>query len=259
MKSNLETIKKITNRLLTSIIAIILIFAIIICKRDIISKVNLAMIVISVSLFMILTVWQNKGINNEEKYFQISDFFSMLFSAYFIFQAFFAFGFYKANVDGSSMYSTLSPNQNIIVKSVNKEIKFGDVVVVVFDEDFNNNVNPGYYVENKTLLVKRVIGLPGDSIYCIDNQIYINNVAIDESYLDKGQYTSDFILPDVLKHNKDLDGTSFNIPKDYYLVLGDNRLNSNDSRYLGVFHKSQIVGVVKYKMESNIFDWSEVR
>ncbi len=67
--------KRIFGRLCTSIVSIILIFALIIYKRAIVSSTNLAMIVIAVSLFIVYTVWQSSKISCDEKDFQINDFF----------------------------------------------------------------------------------------------------------------------------------------------------------------------------------------
>lgn len=249
--------KKIFGRLCTSIVSIILIFALIIYKRAIVSSANLAMIVIAVSLFIVYTVWQSSKISCDEKDFQINDFFSMLFSACLILQFFFAVCYYKPVVDGRSMLPTLTNGQNLIVRSTNKNIKFGDIVVLALDKDINNLSN--YVDKDDELIIKRVIGLSGDTVYCSGNQVYVNGIAIVENYLDENEYTSDFNMAMIINKNHGLSAENLVIPEDYYLVLGDNRNESSDSRFFGLFHKSQIVGIAKYKMGKNIFDWSEVK
>ena len=84
-------------------------------------------------------------------------------------------------------------------------------------------------------LIKRVIGIPGDHISYKDNQLYINNKAYDEPYLEDTVITEDFDL-------KDLGYDT--IPDNMYLVLGDNRSNSMDSRTIGLIKKEDIIGKV---------------
>ena len=69
-------------------------------------------------------------------------------------------------------------------------------------------------------LVKRVIGLPGDTVTCCDDQgrIMVNGVGIDEPYLRPGATPSDIEF-------------SVTVPEGHYWVMGDNRPNSTDSRY----------------------------
>jgi signal peptidase I len=75
-------------------------------------------------------------------------------------------------------------------------------------------------------LIKRIIGLPGDTVYCEDGKIYVNDELLDESYSD-GK-TNDF--------------ASVTLKEDEYFVLGDNRDDSFDSSEFGVIKKSQIKG-----------------
>lgn len=252
----IDIIKKICIKNITIILSLVTIFILFLIKKNIISDANRIIIVISVLVFIILTIKYISNIFEIEKYFQIADFFSMLYVACLCFQLFFSFGYYKATVSGNSMLPTLVNTQNIIVRSTNKNVEFGDVVVLIVDENENNL----FSIEDKELIIKRVIGVPGSVVSCINNQVYVNGVAISESYLESSEYTSNFDLYSVIKNNKNLDvEENLVIPDDYYLVLGDNRSYSNDSRYLGLFHKSQILGIAKYKMEDNIFSWAEVK
>ncbi|MGL5531396.1 MAG: signal peptidase I, partial [Culicoidibacterales bacterium] len=81
------------------------------------------------------------------------------------------------------------------------------------------------------------IGLPGDEVRYENGQLYINNEPIEEAYIvDKiDQYTYDFTL-------QDLPGGYTTIPENQYLVLGDNRLISKDSRAIGLVDAEQIIG-----------------
>jgi signal peptidase I len=75
--------------------------------------------------------------------------------------------------------------------------------------------------------VKRVIGLPGDTIEVFDNRVYVNGVALYEPYLkEQPHYTF----------------SSFTVPEDNYFVLGDNRNNSTDSHYGWTVPREEIIG-----------------
>jgi signal peptidase I len=84
--------------------------------------------------------------------------------------------------------------------------------------------------ESKYRLIKRVIGLPGDTVWVADGLIYVNN------------------LPLSTHPNEDLDGMTiecrfsrkFKVPEKHYFMMGDNLCNSMDSRYLGPIDDSQI-------------------
>ena len=90
------------------------------------------------------------------------------------------------------------------------------------------------YADTK-YLIKRVIGLPGDDVDIIDNQLYINNELYEEDYLDTDLVYDNFSL-------QDLGYTT--IPEDMYLVLGDNREDSLDSREIGLISKDEINGKI---------------
>ena len=81
-------------------------------------------------------------------------------------------------------------------------------------------------------MIKRVVGLPGDYIEYKDNYLYVNGVKYKESFIND-VITEDFNLKE-LGYDK--------IPDGMYLVLGDNRENSRDSRNYGLIKKDQIIG-----------------
>ena len=87
---------------------------------------------------------------------------------------------------------------------------------------------------NNSKLVKRIIGLPGEYVEYKDNQLYINNEKIE---FELDAYTYDFELSE-LGYKQ--------IPEDYYLVLGDNRTNSLDSRRIGLISKEDILGTTTF-------------
>lgn len=78
-------------------------------------------------------------------------------------------------------------------------------------------------------LVKRVIGLPGDTIDIHDGSVFINGKKLEENYTTGPTYAYDFQVP-------------FVVPKDHYFMMGDNRGNSYDSRFMGAIPRKNIIG-----------------
>ena len=130
-------------------------------------------------------------------------------------------------VDGKSMNNTLENGQIMLLNKIvykRNDIKRFDIVVIK---------------ESNKLIIKRVIGLPGETISYKDNVLYINGQKMDDPYASTD--TDDFSINDV-GHTK--------IPGDTYFVMGDNRNDSLDSRYpqVGVIKKEQILGGAKLRI-----------
>lgn len=135
-----------------------------------------------------------------------------------IFSIYFVFNFSFAQIDGNSMKPLLNNKDIVLYKKTNYELKRFDIVVFKLNDD---------------LFIKRIIGLPGENIKYIDNKLYVNNEYVLESF--ENSVTKDFSL-EYLTSNE-------YIPKNKYLVLGDNRLYSHDSREFGVIDINDIVGI----------------
>ena len=127
-------------------------------------------------------------------------------------------------VSGSSMENTLSNGDNLIIDKIS--YRFRD------PERFEVVVFP-YKLDEKTFFIKRVIGLPGETVY-IDAKgtIYINGEKLEESY------GREVIV------NPGLASSEITLAEDEYFVLGDNRNNSEDSRFddVGNIKRSDLIG-----------------
>lgn len=127
-----------------------------------------------------------------------------------------------AKVNGGSMLPTLYNGDVLLVKKYDTSYERFDIVVVKY---------------GKERIIKRIIGLPGETIFYKNNNLFINGKKIDlKNYKFK---TRDFDLAEI--------GYS-KIPKDCYFVLGDNRYNSKDSRYIGTINKKDIIGIADYRV-----------
>ena len=127
--------------------------------------------------------------------------------------AFFLNTFIIANstVPSGSMETTIMTGDRIIGSRLAYKLggdpERGDIVI------FDHETGPG---NEETRLVKRVIGLPGETVEIRDNQLYIDGTLQDEPYLREAMESDDY---------------HFEVPEDCYLMLGDNRNYSADARY----------------------------
>lgn len=135
-------------------------------------------------------------------------------------------------VKGASMEPTLKENEVLFLSKISyklHKIERFDTVVV----DTGND-----------LIIKRVIGLPGENVEYKDNKLYINGKHIEDPYPDN--QTKDFDLEEICDIGNDNCTTI--IPENKYLVLGDNREISADSRTKGLFEKEDIKGKVVFRL-----------
>ncbi len=140
----------------------------------------------------------------------------------------FSFGVRICRVDGSSMNPGLLDGERVLISSLPYRPAYGDVVVV------------DSYIEYGKPLVKRVIGLPGDTID-IDfgsGVVYRNGQALDEPYTAEPTY---------LKEEKDFPLT---VPAGSLFVMGDNRNHSLDSRSteIGFIDERDILGKALFRI-----------
>ncbi len=129
------------------------------------------------------------------------------------------FIFSPIKVNGRSMYPTLHDGDIMILNEIGYYLggvnRF-DIVVVKINGD---------------RIIKRVIGLPGETVEYKDNKLYINKEEIEEDF--SHDITHNFTLDEI--------GETV-IPENYYFVVGDNRGDSKDSRIIGLVSSSEIKG-----------------
>lgn len=122
-------------------------------------------------------------------------------------------------VEGQSMEPNLHNNERLIIEKVSYRLRppeRGEIVVLHI---------PGR--ESSAPLIKRVVGLPGESVEIHDGKVYIQGKVLDEPYLTQMTYGN---MPARV------------VPPDHVFLLGDNRNASNDSRFFGMVPFEEIVG-----------------
>ena len=161
---------------------------------------------------------------------------------------------HPVRVDGESMYPTLKDGEfgftnvgGVLLNGVER----GDIVVVTMEEE-----------GQKPHWVKRVIGLPGETVSCVNDVVYINGKVLDETKYIDPDYRQSFMEENNCKwfnkvfnsndkenkrnYNPDFEDRTYidfkevTLGEDEYFVMGDNRPYSKDSRYVGPVKKSQI-------------------
>lgn len=120
---------------------------------------------------------------------------------------------FRAVIPSGSMEPTLNVGNSYLVNRMttyfgeNKGLVYEDIVVFTHEEEFKTD----------DFIVKRVIGLPGDSIEIREGQVYRNGEAITEDYVQNKDFS--FFMTEIM------------VPDDRVFVMGDNRSNSHDSRF----------------------------
>lgn len=163
------------------------------------------------------------------------------------------FVWFNVRVDGHSMDPTLAHNENLIISKVNSIDRFD---IVVAEEEENGE---------KKNIVKRIVGMPGDTLRFENDKLYINGTETEEPYLkeylalfqqDKLQETYSY---DKTFQDRAMQASAFTVntrwensftvtvPEGEYYLLGDDRLVSKDSREVGTFKRDQLKGEVVFR------------
>jgi len=135
----------------------------------------------------------------------------------------------RTNVVGQAMSDTLENGDEVFINKLVKSPDSGDVIVFLP----NGNEKSHYYI-------RRVIGVPGDSVQIRDGAVYINGELYNEK------------IDVAAMEDEGIAGEEIVLAEDEYFVLGDNRNNSEDSRYanIGNIKKEYIAGLAWYRVKS---------
>lgn len=135
----------------------------------------------------------------------------------------------NTKVPTESMMPAINPGDYLIVSRLPyyyRDPIRGEIIVFKYNKDF---------------LIKRIIAVPGDKIDIKENKVYINGELLDE-----GAYLQDSVKTYLYAGSK-VD-FPYVIPENYYFVMGDNRLNSKDSRVFGAISRSSIIAKAGYRI-----------
>ncbi len=153
------------------------------------------------------------------------DFIEILFICTSVFLVVYLFVGQLLEVTGDSMYPNFHDKEQVLAEKLSTkfiELKRGEIIIFK------------HPLEQDRLLIKRVIGLPKETIRISNGFVYINDKVLDEPYL----------APDTKTQQEQAfqEGLEYKIPDNSYIVLGDNRTKSTDSREWGFLSKDLIVG-----------------
>ncbi len=137
--------------------------------------------------------------------------------------------FNTIEVEGISMNPTYTEGDKLLIQTKFKDIKRNDVIIYETKSD-----------EYITYIIKRVIGIPGDTIYIDDNNtVYVNDKPFDDTY---GYYDD----------NEGYEtNITYTLSDNEYFTLGDNRNHSIDARATGNISKDRIIGTVLFRYKKN--------
>ncbi|HEV8243440.1 MAG TPA: signal peptidase I [Nitrospirales bacterium] len=155
-----------------------------------------------------------------------------LFIRTFIVQAF--------KIPSGSMVPTLTIGDHILVTKFlyNLKTPFGDTILVRFSEPQRGDIIVFKYPEDESKdFIKRVVGVPGDTIEVRSKRVWINGELLPEPYV---QHTDPNVLPHQVQPRDNLGPLT--VPPDSYFVMGDNRDQSLDSRFWGFVRLPKIKG-----------------
>lgn len=157
--------------------------------------------------------------NKKEKRFSLADTLQFIFLLAVIALIIFIRQMPLFTVDGRSMDHTYA-DSDLLVGDQKADIKQGDILIIYSDVLSER-------------IVKRCIGLPGDEIKILDNQVYVNGKKLKEDYIAEPMNTEDMTIT---------------LSDDEYFVMGDNRNHSTDSRDIGPIPKEKIQAKVMHNL-----------
>lgn len=168
----------------------------------------------------------------------------------------YTFLFIVTPVTGTSMNPNIENGESVFISYIDKVDSFDVIVLKVTPEDNVNVYKESYYI-------KRVIGVPGQTVTWEDKVLKIDGQVVSEFYFPTDYLTQIHEFSNFdgnFKYKKDGQTlVTTVIPEGYYFVMGDNRAlgKSEDSRTIGLIPKENVVGVAKYHMQGFI-PWGKI-
>lgn len=165
----------------------------------------------------------------------------------------------STNVEGISMENTLHNQDKLITQIISRDFVRQDIIILFSDNSgqgffIPNLINTLYQVNNnkRVIYVKRIIGLPGESIEMKNKEIIVYNKLNPNGYKLQENYTKNDWRCRDSNNFEVISNLSYNFKKtlvenDSYFVMGDNRGCSKDSRVIGQVKKDSIIGKVIHK------------
>jgi len=163
------------------------------------------------------------------------------------------------DVPTGSMKPTIQEGDRVVVNKLAYDLKipFTTIDVLKWGDPRRGDIVVLFSPKDGTRLVKRVVAIPGDRVELRDNQLFINGKLAAQSPINSdssdeygradvrdenlyGHRHKIMLSPDIYSDKRTF-GPEI-VPAGYYFVLGDNRDNSNDSRYIGMIERRRIVG-----------------
>lgn len=169
-------------------------------------------------------------IENKKELTKLAVYIVLVLLVIFIINKFF---FSLVRVNGESMQPALTDKDIIIVDKTIKEEEFERFDIVAFK----------YVYDNNDIYLKRIIGMPNETIEIIDNIIYIDGEKLNEFY---GAFSNPSDSPDLMEYFEDYPKTT--LGNNEYFVIGDNRYVSDDSRSFGPVERELIVGKATFRI-----------
>ena len=162
------------------------------------------------------------------------------------------------DVPTGSMKPTIQEGDRVVVNKLAYDLKvpFTTIDIVKWDDPERGDIVVLFSPVDGTRLVKRVVAIPGDKVEMRDNQLFVNGQLARQSpitFVNSEEQGPAYVLDENLAgrtHKIMISpeigaNRSFGplvVPREHYFVLGDNRDNSNDSRYIGFIERRRIVG-----------------
>jgi len=143
-------------------------------------------------------------------------------------------------IPSGSMEPTLLVGDYLFVNRLHYVVKIPvvDTVLYTLGKPKRGDIVVFRYPQNTSMdYIKRVIATEGETVEIKDKIIYINGKKIEDPW---GHFRDTAVIPGILSQKDNM--KPFTIPKDAYFVMGDNRDNSQDSRFWGVVRKEHLVG-----------------